>query len=88
MRGLKKNIPSKVPLMGLASLGQHMEALTDPGSFWKRLATETNLILFGQAPFKAINKLHRQKPNCSGDLDSSDSGTQFLTQTRRLQFEW
>jgi hypothetical protein len=29
----------------------------------------TNLILFGQPPFKAINKSHRQKANCSANLD-------------------
>src|SRR5882757_1356580 len=30
----------------------------------------TNLILFGQALFRPINKLHRQKARCSANLDS------------------
>jgi hypothetical protein len=28
--------------------------------------------LFGQALLKAINQLHRQKPSCSANLDSSE----------------
>jgi hypothetical protein len=30
----------------------------------------SNLILFGRTLLKAINKLHRQKANCSANLDA------------------
>jgi len=40
--------------------------------FRQQPINRTNLILFGQALFKAINKLHRQKANCSANLDTSE----------------
>jgi hypothetical protein len=39
-------------------------------SFRKQPIHRTNPILFGQALFKAINNLHRQKASCSANLDS------------------
>jgi hypothetical protein len=38
--------------------------------FRRQPINRTNPIWFGQAPFKAINKLHRQKVSCSANLDS------------------
>jgi hypothetical protein len=33
-------------------------------------SNSSNLILFGRTRLKAINKLHRQKTNCSANLDT------------------
>ena len=38
----------------------------------QQLFKQTNLILFGRTLLKAINKLHRQKANCSANLDKSE----------------
>jgi hypothetical protein len=38
--------------------------------FRRQPINRTNPIWFGQAPFKTINKLHRQKASCSANLDS------------------
>jgi hypothetical protein len=40
--------------------------------FRRRLIDESNLILFRQALFKAINKLHRLTGSYSANLDSSE----------------
>jgi hypothetical protein len=40
--------------------------------FRQQPINRSNLILIGQALFKAINKLHRQKASSSANLDSPD----------------
>jgi hypothetical protein len=54
--------------------------------FRQQPINKTNLILFGQALFKAINKSHRQKANCSGNLDSSEVQPSLRDLIRKSSF--
>jgi hypothetical protein len=38
-----------------------------------RRSNSSNLIVFGRTLLKALNKLHRQKANCSANLDTLDT---------------
>src|ERR1700688_364935 len=58
---------AKSPLSRLSFSSTQLE---DVLPFSRQPINRTNPIWFGQALFKAINKLHRQKVSCSANLDS------------------